>query len=177
MSASGVIAPCPIAQTTALREWRPRYGLTTTRALFLYDPAGGGGCGGICLPPPPPPLTGLNPPPPLASFAGSKSRTSFSQSVSVFETSFSSFIFRLPFCCCEPHLNRPSAYSLDFYCHGATSHKQKIESAIEYIDSNEFVEATPKSLRLRKRIVDAKARKRMSANIILNPALGVSVPN
>jgi hypothetical protein len=38
--------------------------------------------------------------------------------------------------------------------------------------------AGPKSLRLRKRILDATARKRMSANIILNPALGaISVPN
>ena len=35
-----------------------------------------------------------------------------------------------------------------------------------------------KSLRLRKRILDATARKRMSANIILNPGLGaISVPN
>jgi hypothetical protein len=34
-----------------------------------------------------------------------------------------------------------------------------------------------KSLRLRKRILDATARKRMNANIILNPALGaISVP-
>ena len=60
----------------------------------------------------------------------------------------------------------------------ATQYNQKIESAIEYIDSDEFVEATPKSLRLRKRILDATARKRMSANIILNAARGaVSVPN
>jgi len=49
---------------------------------------------------------------------------------------------------------------------------------IEYIDSREFVEATPKSLRLRKRILDETARKRMSAKIILNPAMGaISVPN
>jgi predicted membrane GTPase involved in stress response len=46
----------------------------------------------------------------------------------------------------------------------------KIARAIEYIDSDEFVEATPKSRRLRKRIMDATARKRMSANIILNAA-------
>jgi hypothetical protein len=59
-----------------------------------------------------------------------------------------------------------------------TLHNQKIERAIEYIDFDEFVEATPKSLRLRKRILDATARKRMSANIILNAARGaVSVPN
>jgi len=33
-----------------------------------------------------------------------------------------------------------------------------IERGIEYIDPDEFVEATPKSLRLRKRILDATAR-------------------
>jgi GTP-binding protein len=53
-----------------------------------------------------------------------------------------------------------------------------LERAIEYIDSDEYVEATPKSLRLRKRILDATARKRMSTNIILNPAIGaISMPN
>jgi GTP-binding protein len=34
------------------------------------------------------------------------------------------------------------------------------ERAIEYIDVDEYVEATTKSLRLRKRILDATARKR-----------------
>ena len=36
-------------------------------------------------------------------------------------------------------------------------------AAIEYIDVDEYVEATPKSLRLRKRILDATARKRATA--------------
>jgi len=36
-------------------------------------------------------------------------------------------------------------------------------AAIEYIDIDEYVEATPKSLRLRKRILDATARKRAAA--------------
>jgi GTP-binding protein len=35
-----------------------------------------------------------------------------------------------------------------------------LERAIEYIDIDEYVEATPKSLRLRKRILDATERKR-----------------
>jgi GTP-binding protein len=35
-----------------------------------------------------------------------------------------------------------------------------LERAIEYIDIDEYVEVTPKSLRLRKRILDAGARKR-----------------
>ncbi len=38
-----------------------------------------------------------------------------------------------------------------------------LERAIEYIDIDEYVEATPKSLRLRKRILDATARKRAAA--------------
>ena len=38
--------------------------------------------------------------------------------------------------------------------------KMTLERAIEYIGADEYVEATPKSLRLRKRILDATARKR-----------------
>ena len=38
--------------------------------------------------------------------------------------------------------------------------RMTLERAIEYIDTDEFVEATPKSLRLRKRILDATSRKR-----------------
>ena len=38
--------------------------------------------------------------------------------------------------------------------------RMSLERAIEYIDIDEYVEATPKSLRLRKRILDATARKR-----------------
>jgi GTP-binding protein len=38
--------------------------------------------------------------------------------------------------------------------------RMSLERAIEYIDTDEFVEATPKSLRLRKRILDPTARKR-----------------
>ena len=41
--------------------------------------------------------------------------------------------------------------------------KMSLERAIEYIDIDEYVEATPKSLRLRKRILDATARKRAAA--------------
>ncbi len=40
-----------------------------------------------------------------------------------------------------------------------------LERAIEYIGPDEFVEATPKSLRLRKRILDATARKRASSAV------------
>ena len=38
--------------------------------------------------------------------------------------------------------------------------KMSLERAIEYIGSDEYVEVTPKSLRLRKRILDPTARKR-----------------
>ena len=38
--------------------------------------------------------------------------------------------------------------------------RMSLEHAIEYIASDEYVEATPKSLRLRKRILNATRRKR-----------------
>ena len=38
--------------------------------------------------------------------------------------------------------------------------KMSLERAIEYIGADEYVEVTPKSLRLRKRMLDATARKR-----------------
>ena len=40
-----------------------------------------------------------------------------------------------------------------------------LERALEYIDMDEYVEATPKSLRLRKQILDATARKRAAAAV------------
>jgi GTP-binding protein len=43
--------------------------------------------------------------------------------------------------------------------------KMTLERAIEYIDSDEYVEATPKSLRMRKRILSATQRKR-AGNIL-----------
>jgi GTP-binding protein len=42
--------------------------------------------------------------------------------------------------------------------------KMSLERAIEYIDADEYVETTPKSLRLRKRILNATARKRAASN-------------
>jgi GTP-binding protein len=43
--------------------------------------------------------------------------------------------------------------------------RMSLERAIEYIGADEFVEATPKSLRLRKRILNATARKRASVSL------------
>jgi GTP-binding protein len=40
-----------------------------------------------------------------------------------------------------------------------------LERAIEYIDADELVEATPKSIRLRKRILDANERKRAQKKV------------
>ncbi len=42
--------------------------------------------------------------------------------------------------------------------------RMSLERAIEYIGADEFVEVTPKSLRLRKRILDPTARKRAGAS-------------
>jgi len=38
--------------------------------------------------------------------------------------------------------------------------KLNLERALEYIDVDEYVEATPKNLRLRKKVLDENARKR-----------------
>ncbi len=38
--------------------------------------------------------------------------------------------------------------------------RMSLERVLEYIGPDEFVEATPKSLRMRKKILDANARKR-----------------
>ncbi len=43
--------------------------------------------------------------------------------------------------------------------------RMTLERAIEYIGADELVEATPNSLRLRKRILDATARKRAAATL------------
>src|SRR5437667_526726 len=43
--------------------------------------------------------------------------------------------------------------------------RMSLERAIEYVDIDEYVEATPKSLRLRKRILDATTRKRAAMSV------------
>jgi GTP-binding protein len=42
--------------------------------------------------------------------------------------------------------------------------KLSLERALEYIGSDEYVEATPKNLRLRKKILDENQRKRAAQN-------------
>jgi GTP-binding protein len=43
--------------------------------------------------------------------------------------------------------------------------RMSLERALEYISDDEYVEATPKSLRLRKKILDANKRKRAAQKI------------
>jgi GTP-binding protein len=45
--------------------------------------------------------------------------------------------------------------------------KLSLERALEYIGPDEYVEATPKHLRLRKRILDENQRKRAAQNRVL----------
>jgi GTP-binding protein len=42
-----------------------------------------------------------------------------------------------------------------------------LERAIEYIDSDEYVEATPASLRMRKKILDENLRKRSESQKVV----------
>ncbi len=48
-----------------------------------------------------------------------------------------------------------------------TAMKMPLERALEYIGSDEYVEATPKNLRLRKKILDENQRKRAGQNRVL----------
>ena len=43
--------------------------------------------------------------------------------------------------------------------------RMSLERALEYISPDEFVEAPPKNLRMRKRILDSTARKRAASKI------------
>lgn len=45
--------------------------------------------------------------------------------------------------------------------------KMTLERSLEYIAPDEYVEATPKSLRLRKKILDATARKRAAGKVLV----------
>jgi GTP-binding protein len=45
--------------------------------------------------------------------------------------------------------------------------EMSLERSLEYIAPDEYVEATPKSLRLRKKILDANARKRAEKSAMI----------
>jgi GTP-binding protein len=60
----------------------------------------------------------------------------------------------------EKHLDNMRSSGKDKTSKLTPALRFSLERAIEYIDTDELVEATPKNIRLRKRILDANARKR-----------------
>jgi GTP-binding protein len=60
----------------------------------------------------------------------------------------------------EKHLDNMRSAGKDKTSKLTPALRFSLERAIEYIDADELVEATPKNIRLRKRILDANARKR-----------------
>jgi len=60
----------------------------------------------------------------------------------------------------EKHLDNMRSSGKDKTSKLTPALRFSLERAIEYIDTDELVEATPKSIRLRKKILDANARKR-----------------
>jgi GTP-binding protein len=62
--------------------------------------------------------------------------------------------------CREKKLTNVRASGSDEAVRLTTPHLLTLEQALEYIDEDELVEVTPKSIRLRKRYLDANERKR-----------------
>jgi GTP-binding protein len=62
----------------------------------------------------------------------------------------------------EKHLDNMRSSGKDKTSKLTPALRFSLERAIEYIDADELVEATPQNIRLRKRILDANARKRAS---------------
>ena len=65
--------------------------------------------------------------------------------------------------CKEKHLTNTRASGSDDALRLVPSIQLSLEKAIEFIEEDELVEVTPKSLRLRKKILDNKTRERMAA--------------
>jgi len=65
----------------------------------------------------------------------------------------------------EKHLDNMRSSGKDKTSKLSPPLKFSLERAIEYIDADELVEATPKNIRLRKRILDANARKRAAKSV------------
>ncbi|MGA0899888.1 MAG: translational GTPase TypA [Luteolibacter sp.] len=65
----------------------------------------------------------------------------------------------------EKHLDNMRSAGKDKTSKLTPPRRFSLERAIEYIDADELVEATPKSIRLRKRILDANARKRAAKGV------------
>ena len=65
--------------------------------------------------------------------------------------------------CKEKHLTNTRASGSDDALRLVPPIQLSLENAIEFIEEDELVEVTPKSLRLRKKILDNKTRERMAA--------------
>jgi GTP-binding protein len=65
----------------------------------------------------------------------------------------------------EKHLDNMRSSGKDKTSKLTPAIRFSLERAIEYIDADELVEATPQNIRLRKRILDANARKRAAKGL------------
>lgn len=65
--------------------------------------------------------------------------------------------------CKEKHLTNTRASGSDDALRLVPPMQMSLEKAIEFIEDDELVEITPKSLRLRKKILDTKTRERLAA--------------
>ncbi len=66
--------------------------------------------------------------------------------------------------CKEKHLTNTRASGSDDALHLVPPIQMSLEKAIEFIQDDELVEVTPKSIRLRKKILDSKERERAARN-------------
>ncbi|MDO4478905.1 MAG: translational GTPase TypA [Lachnospiraceae bacterium] len=66
--------------------------------------------------------------------------------------------------CKTKHLTNTRSSSADEALTLTPPRVLSLEQALDYIDTDELLEVTPKSLRIRKKVLDGKMRRRMSAN-------------
>ena len=66
--------------------------------------------------------------------------------------------------CKTKHLSNTRASGSDDALKLTTPREMSLEQCLEFIDTDELLEVTPKSLRIRKRILDSKLRKRSGFN-------------
>ena len=66
--------------------------------------------------------------------------------------------------CKEKHLTNTRSSGADDALHLVPPMQMSLEKAIEFIQDDELVEITPKSIRLRKKILNNKERERAARN-------------
>ncbi|MFG6364592.1 MAG: translational GTPase TypA, partial [Schaedlerella sp.] len=66
--------------------------------------------------------------------------------------------------CKTKHLTNTRSSSADEALRLTTPHILSLEQALDFIDTDELLEVTPKSLRIRKKILDSRLRKRSNQN-------------